>query len=122
MIILDPYRKIKEAAKFVGIFAGVALVLVLIIIIYQKMRPKPIETPPVSVQKSSAEKQEEMLEAINRANESGRENPLPQDEQAKKQQEMTDAINKGNSGSPAIPAEEANKKTQDMLKAINEAK
>ena len=123
MIVLDPNRHIKKAAKFAGIFAGIALVLGLAFWGFQKMKPKPAETlsAPAGEQKSNAEKQKEMIDAINKANETAEQEPLPSDEQVKRQQEMTSVVNEANKNAQQISDEEKSKRQQDMLDAINAA-
>jgi len=123
MIILDPYRKIKKAAKVIGIFAGIALVLVLVFRGVQKMRPKPVPAPPANMPKSDEEKQNDMLDAINKANQPAENNTQTPEEAAGKQQEMLDAISKANQSAEnnAQTPEEAAGNQQDVLNADNKA-
>jgi hypothetical protein len=76
---------------------------------------------PAGEQKSNAEKQKEMIDAINKANETAEQEPLPSDEQVKRQQEMTSVVNEANKNAPQISDEEKSKRQQDMLDAINAA-
>lgn len=126
MIILDPYWRIKKAARFLGVFLLAAGLLTLAIISYQKTKPKTAKeskNAPLSAPKTNEEKQKAMLDAINKAGQEGMQenSATPTDEQGKKQQEMQDAINKTNSQTQPISREESAKKAQDMFNEMNKA-
>ena len=90
-----------QTKKYIAIGAAALAILALVFWGVQKMKPKPMETPP-ALQGSA-------------------QTPLSPEVQAQKQQDMQDAINKANTEAPQIDENEAAKRQQDMLNALNAA-
>ena len=122
MIVLDPYRKIKKYAK-IGAAAAVILIVAWVLL-------KNITHKPASQQKAAeatnAEKGNNMLDAIKKANVPEENKPaITPEEAAGKQQETTDTINKTNAGAPPqsqpVSPQDQVKSQQDMLNLLNAA-
>lgn len=120
MIVLDPNRKIKKIGVFVGVFVVILTVLALIFAgIGKKKRDAQLLNGQKKDMKSAEEKQQEMLEAIRKAN--AGQDSLTREELEKKQKEMIESISRANEGKEPLSQEEEAQKIQEMLKAISEA-
>jgi hypothetical protein len=127
MIILDPNRHIKKAAKFIGIFVAIALVLALAFWGFQKMKPVEKPLPAAKEQKTQEEKKQDIKRAVEEARGENQpasvgassQSPVAA-EQEKKQQDIQSAVDKTiPTQTPIVSPEKQSQKAQDIQRAIN---
>jgi hypothetical protein len=110
-----------KTKRYIAIGAAALVVLALVFWGAQKMKLKPVETTPASVQKADAEKQQDIIKALNEANPPTQNDSNAQQEKIQIKEEILNAVEKSNPSAESIPQEVRDQKSQEIMNAMGAA-